>query len=72
MSDEYRFIKTETETIIHHVITCVVCGQRIDELTEAGAWHMAQTGRIKSRPNAGGLVWLCDNCLDDPQAALYE
>jgi hypothetical protein len=73
MSDDYRFIKTETETIIHHVITCVICGRRIDELSEKSALHMAdQTGRVKSRPHARGLVWLCDCCLDDPQAALFE
>jgi hypothetical protein len=72
MSD-YKFIKTETETIIHHVITCVICGRRVDELSEDGAWHVArETGRIMSEPNAGGLVWVCDYCRDDPQAARYE
>jgi 2-methylcitrate dehydratase PrpD len=66
MSD---FIKQETETIKHFVITCTICGARVDEPTERGALHMAaQTGRILE----GGLVWLCDYCLDSPQAANYE
>jgi len=73
MSDEYIFLTTETETIIHHVITCVICTKRIDEPTEESALHMArQLGHVKSRPHARGMVWVCDNCLDDPQAALFE
>ena len=71
MSDQ--FITVETEIIKHYIITCEICGRRIDEKSEDAAWHMArETGRIMSRPNAGGLVWLCDYCAESPTAAHYE
>ena len=69
MSD---FITTKTKTEKTYVIRCEICGARVDELTEAGALHMAeQTGRVLEGQN-GRRVWYCDACRDHPETKLYK
>jgi len=69
MSD---LIKQETETKQHFIITCDICGTRIQEPTEADAVHVAtQTGEILTMQD-GRRVFLCVDCLASPASGHYK
>ena len=65
-----QLVEIETEKVYHFVITCEICGQRVDESTHKAALHVAeQTGRILEDDD--GRVWFCDHCKDAPEIGLY-